>query len=609
MHDYEKMNMPGVNMLMRKATCKMREFAFSILIFSFFFFYFSLTLAHARSVTHPGNKHNLSATGPGIPGITRVEVEERVCVFCHTPHHANASNLNQTPLWSRELSGKTYDLYASSTLKSSPQQPTGSARLCLSCHDGTIALGKLTGGKTIGGLSTPIPVGTANLGEWQARPDLRNDHPISFTYPLGEQELVESYALPLEVKLEDGVLQCTACHDPHNDLNRYFLVKDNKQPGSPLCVTCHNKTGWGASSHASLNLIYPSSPPKGQEEVFACEACHVPHSAQQPQSLLRGTSEKLTCLLTCHNGALPQNRYGQRVDDAFGKMYRHTVGEAVGAHRGDEDPLRLTKSTQHVECVDCHNPHRVNSRVASAPVASGRLEGVKVERLATHEFRLSSTEYDVCFKCHAESYNSSRPIPEILPSRPYNNLNQRERFYPVNQSFHPVMDRVNPTRVNATGLKTSYIGINGQTVALDITRKIYCTDCHNPHGSNEPHMLVATYVQDSFPVSYFTGDYALCYRCHDEAKLLSGSSPNTSFPPHRSHVQNPGDDPLHANLVPCSVCHDPHGVPDSPHLINFDTRTGFVSPNDPVPVYDAVNKSCTVSCHTTGSPDPHTHSY
>lgn len=584
---------------MKSAKSKIYKSVFIILHFAFCILHFSLDSVLARSVTHPSNRHNLSAGGPGIPGVTRAEGEERVCVFCHTPHHATASPLNQTPLWSRELASKTYDLYASSTLKSAPQQPTGSARLCLSCHDGTIALGMLAGGKTIGGLSSPIPLGPANLGE------ISNDHPISFSYPYGDLELVDPTALPVEVKLEGGMVQCTACHDPHDDQNRDFLVKDNRQPGSPLCVTCHKKTGWTASSHALLNIVYPPVPPKSEEEVFACEACHAPHNAQLPQNLLRGADEKKTCLLTCHNGAMPQYQYGQRVDDAFVRSYRHTAGEAVGVHQGDEDTLNPTQAAHHVECADCHNPHRVNHRTATAPQVSGRLEGVKVEKLATHDFRLSSTEYDVCFKCHAETYYKFRSTPELLPVRPYNNLNQRERFNPPNESFHPVVDRVNPALVtNVTGLKTNYVGRNGEIIPLDISSKIYCIACHDPHGSNEPHMLVAQYIQDSYPSSYFTSDYALCYRCHDETRLLDGV--NSSFPPHLTHVQNPGSDPLHIDKIPCSICHDPHGVPNSRHLVNFDTRPGFVSPDNPVPVYNSTAKSCTVSCHTNAD---HTRSY
>jgi len=562
----------------------------------------------ARSVTDPHNKHNLSITGPGKPGITRSTVEERVCIFCHTPHHANSSPMDQTPLWSRELSNKTYDIYASSSLRATPQQPTGSSRLCLSCHDGTIALGMLKSGKIIGDLSSPLPIGPSNLGGGKDEPDLSDDHPISFPYPSSQSELQPSAVLPPEIRLENGMLQCTACHDPHNDQYQYFLVVDNKRQGSPLCVACHQKSGWTASTHATLDIIYPPIPPKAAEEVFACEACHISHNAQQPRSLLRGSNGKMTCLLTCHNGKLPLSQYGQREDDAFNKLYRHPVGEDPGVHQANEDPLNAMQAGHHVECFDCHNPHSVNSRTATAPKASGRLEGVKVAKLATYDFQLATTEYDVCFKCHSETYSAFRSSPEVLPVRQVDNLNQRSRFNPTNASFHPVIDRVSPVNVtNVTGLKTSYLARNGTSVLLDITSKIYCSDCHEPHGSNEPHMLAYQYAQDSYPSAYYTGDYALCYRCHDESKLLDGVT--SSFPPHRSHVQNPANDPLHPNKIPCFVCHDPHGVANSRHLVNFDTRVGFVSPNAPFPVYNSTARSCTVSCHSKGSPDPNTHSY
>ncbi len=568
-------------------------------------------VVYAGSVTSPGNKHNLSSSGHGIPGVTRaIETEERVCIYCHTPHHANTKDMKNAPLWSRNLSNKTYDLYASSTLTSSPQQPSGSSRLCLSCHDGTIALGMLSGGKILGGLSSPLQNRPSNLGGGGVRPDLSNDHPISVLYPLNHPELANTAALPIEVRLDDGMVQCTSCHDPHNDRNPYFQVKDNKQPGSPLCVSCHTKDAWSTSSHASLNIYYPSVPPKSGGEVFACEACHATHNAQLAQGLLRGTSEKMTCLLTCHNGALPKDKYGQRVDIAFSKAYKHTVGEAVGVHQGDEDTIKGTQTSLHVECADCHNPHRVNKHTATAPFVSGRLEGVKVEKLATHDFRLAETEYDVCFKCHSESYNLFKSNGD-LPVRLYSNSNMRELFNPGNYSSHPVIHSVGAA--NVTGLKSSYIGRNSEIIPLDSTSKIYCVACHDPHGSNQPHMLVDTYLQDVYPSSYFSSDYGLCYRCHDETKLLDGVS--SSFRAHKTHVKNPDNLPEHVNKIPCSVCHDPHGVPGSRYLINFDTRSGFVSAVAPVPVFKFVDlvKSCTVSCHSTGlstgDRDKWTHSY
>ncbi|MEE8317100.1 MAG: hypothetical protein V3R70_11180, partial [Syntrophobacteria bacterium] len=81
--------------------------------------------------------HNLSTSGQfGFKSLTVSET----CVFCHTPHSA----LPDAPLWNRNLpSGQTYNIYGSSTLQAAPGQPTGKARLCLSCHDGTVALGAI----------------------------------------------------------------------------------------------------------------------------------------------------------------------------------------------------------------------------------------------------------------------------------------------------------------------------------------------------------------------------------------------------------------------------------------------------------------------------------
>ena len=73
-------------------------------------------------------KHNLSASGPGQ---IKVAGETEICKFCHTPHSANPI----APLWNRDDPGAYYQTYESSTLTASVDQPSGSSRLCLSCHD------------------------------------------------------------------------------------------------------------------------------------------------------------------------------------------------------------------------------------------------------------------------------------------------------------------------------------------------------------------------------------------------------------------------------------------------------------------------------------------
>ena len=86
--------------------------------------------------------HNLSATGPGE---VRAVTEQKICVFCHTPHRAAPIQ----PLWNRLLPVSVYSVYSSNSLDALPGQPTGASKLCLSCHDGTIALGSVVSSATI----------------------------------------------------------------------------------------------------------------------------------------------------------------------------------------------------------------------------------------------------------------------------------------------------------------------------------------------------------------------------------------------------------------------------------------------------------------------------
>ena len=140
----------------------------------------SVPAAHGQiRISSPLNKHNLSATGPGpVKSATMTET----CVFCHTPHNASPA----VPLWNQELpSGVTYTPYGSTTMAAAPGVPTGSSKLCLSCHDGTVAIGKsisngqipMQGVNAQGRLTGASVLGT----------NLRDDHPISFVPVTGPQ--------------------------------------------------------------------------------------------------------------------------------------------------------------------------------------------------------------------------------------------------------------------------------------------------------------------------------------------------------------------------------------------------------------------------------------
>jgi len=191
--------------------------------------------APAGSGSIQGTPHDLSAVAGGA-----------ACSFCHTPHGA----MPGTPLWSHTLSTAVYKIYESSSLAAKVGQPTGYSKLCLSCHDGTVALTETLTGTTGG---TYIPAGGANLGT-----DLSDDHPISFVYSSGlsaeDSQIRPPIGLPEPLKLDrSGELQCTTCHDAHNNHYGDFLVMSNAR--SQMCVSCHDMKGWATSAHESSGVL------------------------------------------------------------------------------------------------------------------------------------------------------------------------------------------------------------------------------------------------------------------------------------------------------------------------------------------------------------------
>lgn len=193
--------------------------------------------------------HNLSVTGPGtVKSLTETEV----CKFCHLPHNA----VEPTPLWGHALSTvPRYDVPQMSSTRSRsdiPPQPDGSSRLCLSCHDGTVALGQ------IGARPVPVPMsGPQRLVGGQSGhlgTDLSGSHPISFlvsavagapldpSQDIGVRPEIGAPGAP-GIRLDaDGKMQCTTCHDPHADMyyqlgkTPHFWVRPTV---TEVCLACH----------------------------------------------------------------------------------------------------------------------------------------------------------------------------------------------------------------------------------------------------------------------------------------------------------------------------------------------------------------------------------
>ncbi len=174
---------------------------------------------------------------------------DEVCNVCHTPHNANTT-VSDAPLWDHTLATTSYGLYSSSTLDASMGQPDGTSKLCLSCHDGSVAVDNF--GSSLGGAdANDIISGDALIGT-----TLADDHPVSFIYNAGlatsDGELTDPTTANSDYEgtgtIEGTMLfgtagsktmECATCHDVHDPTNIPFLRASNT--ASAMCLTCHIK--------------------------------------------------------------------------------------------------------------------------------------------------------------------------------------------------------------------------------------------------------------------------------------------------------------------------------------------------------------------------------
>ncbi|MEN8155442.1 MAG: cytochrome c3 family protein [Bacteroidota bacterium] len=497
-------------------------------------------------------KHNLSVTGAIDNQRSSVQ---SMCEFCHTPHSVKPLS----PTWANSNPATRYIMYdemvsSTSNIPADPsRQPDGSSTLCLSCHDGTIALGNT---------SSVMPAGSSSI----LGTDLSDDHPISFTYDAtlvasdGQLKYTPMFPVTLDA---NSKVQCASCHDPHVDTHSSFLVTSNEF--SDLCFKCHDRNYWDASTHNASTASWNGSgidPWEHSNTAFSsvaqngCGNCHVMHSAGGKERLMKSALDEQNCL-DCHNGnvASPEKNIAAQ----FTKPYRHDIFGYDQIHNPNE-PTLVTLSQKHVECTDCHNPHAVNHAQADAPNAKGALAGVRGIDPFGNSIDPVQHEFELCFRCHSDN-----PVAGSATGRQIEQANTRLEFAANSASFHPV------------ALKGRSSNVPGLVYPLTENSMIYCSDCHSsngsgapggPHGSIYPQILKYQYEKaDNTPESAFA--YELCYSCHTRNQYNTDMGDNVQTQVHYRHVVE--------ERTPCNACHDPHGISNTQgdpmhnsHLINFD---------------------------------------
>lgn len=345
---------------------------------------------------------------------------------------------------------------------------------------------------------------------------------------------------PANLDLVQGRVDCTTCHSPH------FTDSGGANGGagdgylldlspSILCYQCHTLADQATASHLNTTsgVLWPggqygsSFPAHTAEKRGFCINCHWPHGWPDDQAPAsdypRLWVERYD---TTSNGSDP--------DDAEDLCFTCHDGSPAGSNiRGDflkgtngtfifHHPVKDSEQTagRSVECINCHNPHRATSSNKHKGVDGIDINGVPIGEGTANPVDI--VEYELCFKCHGDTYNATRP----------NTSNKRLDFQTANSAFHPV---VGTGRNQSSNLNDQLLG------GLSTSSQIKCTDCHNsnatadvqgpasgsaaqtkgPHGSTNRFILRGNYWMDLLgPSAWDQNNFELCFLCHDVNRLV-----------------------------------------------------------------------------------------
>jgi hypothetical protein len=235
-----------------------------------------------------GTPHDFTGTGSGdVRGVPDIGL----CTFCHTPQRVGARMV-----WNHAPSPNSFRWDVATTFGGTPLPEIsgatykGASARCLSCHDGSVAIGDIAvfDGQAATG---PAVLSSARMTDFAAKfqvgvgGDLAGNHPVGVPYPLGgapnhyngltngqyrgvfaandwQANPLASSSANIRLYVDDGTgnfselssaattmnagIECSSCHDPHNKASvdamflRGKLVGRSRSDGY-LCQQCHNK--------------------------------------------------------------------------------------------------------------------------------------------------------------------------------------------------------------------------------------------------------------------------------------------------------------------------------------------------------------------------------
>ncbi len=437
---------------------------------------------------------------------------DQVCVFCHTPHGASLKDLNgsdlgnaswKPALWNRKIPrGSTYTGYTSATSSSLDAatiqagfngQPGGSSKLCLSCHDGTLAIGsvnvwngsqfnvtseviQMTGTKGSNDKTFPVgPYGESTGFTRDLGVDLSNDHPISVTYNSALANL-------------DGELR--------------VLDNNQKYPATTGTVIGVKSSGY----KPKLPLEPTGAGGAGQVQ---CATCHDPHLREADATAVDYANPKFL-RLNRFQSAQPTGTYSQANDIiclachekagaswAYSAHANNQVATQTYLNNANSAQLRQFPSTLPVwkgACLNCHDTHTVSGArrlLREGTNAQGQIGASSIPKPGGAG---TSAIEETCYQCH----DGGATIPNVLSS--YTTVpNIKSDFTTAGNKIMPIAKTPETHDIGGNFTDSTFIDCSYATnstnkcgkdfieqrtklgVGDTTKRHVECTDCHNPH--------------------------------------------------------------------------------------------------------------------------------
>ena len=383
----------------------------------------------------------------------------------------------------------------------------------------------------------------------------------------------------LQVRLEDGKIMCSTCHnqhsqkeDPftrHNDspppysgpgdgAGRHFQRVDND--ANQMCVDCHSARDVGSSSLGSHPVgpategacltchgdsftnfpdqdITPVKTGSGAGMAIVCLSCHAPHD---PTGALGLTTDG-TLVRQANINTLCTNCH-QLADTATPASHLHPVTGVLwpGGQYGSSFP-EITDGGKTGFCTNCHQPHGWPESLTSAD---------------DYPTLLVETSSELCITCH-----DGAPASDEMAD-----------------FSSPLWVTDGAGLLDNTDLNTRHDVLSADQMRSGTD--LACTDCHDPHTATpaqkirpdpDPNDGRVPALQDTWPASPTRSEW--CLDCHDGSLPPGVTPPTTALTNVRTtftDLSNSGDrhglrtgsaslKPGYGwaddDVVPCTACH------------------------------------------------------